>query len=123
VIVRTGYPGTSAVIPADLTEVNCIDLVFARPSSRVLPEYLSRFFNSPSGRKQALAAKTGLAQQHLNVGAVARTQLPLPPVEVQRAIVERLQSVDRMIKAVRRELECLDALFAATLQRTMGSSE
>jgi type I restriction enzyme S subunit len=121
VIVRTGYPGTSAVIPADLTEVNCIDLVFARPSRLVHAEYLSRFFNSPSGRRQALAAKTGLAQQHLNVGAVARTQLPLPPLDVQRAIVERLQSMDRLIKAIRNELRCSDALFAATLRRTMGS--
>lgn len=93
-IVRTGYPGTSCVVPPEYDGSNCIDIVFARPSPRITSAYLSRFFNSDSGKIQAAAAKHGLAQQHLNVGAVKRVQVPLPTLEEQCAIVEALATVD-----------------------------
>jgi type I restriction enzyme, S subunit len=56
-IVRTGEPGTSCVVPPEFEGANCIDLVFARPEgSYVLSEYLSRFFNSAAGKRQTLEA-------------------------------------------------------------------
>lgn len=119
VIVRTGYPGTSAVIPESLVEANCIDLVFARAGARILPEYLSRFFNSPSGRAQALAAKTGMAQQHLNVGAVARTLVPVPPLEEQRRVVQVLTAVDGQLQAVRSRGHALLRLFHSVIAHVM----
>jgi type I restriction enzyme S subunit len=93
-IVRTGYPGTSCVVPLKYDGSNCIDLVIARPGRRITSNYLSRFFNSPSGKDQATAAKHGLAQQHLNVGAVKRVQVPLPTIEEQSVIVRALAAVD-----------------------------
>ena len=39
-IVRTGYPGTAAVVPEYLTELNCSDLVIVRPTDSLNPYYL-----------------------------------------------------------------------------------
>jgi type I restriction enzyme S subunit len=62
-IVRTGYPGTSCVVPPQFDGANCIDIIIARPhGDRVRSGFLSRFFNSPSGKEQSVAAKHGLAR-------------------------------------------------------------
>ena len=37
VVVRTGYPGTAAVVPGELDGSNCADLVIFRPSSELNP--------------------------------------------------------------------------------------
>ena len=50
-VVRTGYPGTAAVIPSELPDANCADLVVIRPGRQVDPEYLAAFFNSAFGMK------------------------------------------------------------------------
>ena len=41
VVVRTGYPGTAAVVPDTVPVSNCADLVIIRPSHRVIPKYLT----------------------------------------------------------------------------------
>ena len=43
-IVRTGYPGTAAVIPLDLPDSNCSDLVIVRPTKEANPHFLCRVF-------------------------------------------------------------------------------
>lgn len=119
-IVRTGYPGTSCVVPPEFDGANCIDLVFARPKKEVITsEYLSRYFNSPEGKRQALASKTGLAQQHLNVSAVQRCLIPIPPIQEQKQITNVLNACVRKITALEKEISTLDELFRAMLSELM----
>jgi len=96
VVVRSGVPGTAAVIPDRLDGVNCVDLIFVRPRADVCrSEYLSHFMNSPNGRAQVLARQAGLAQQHLNARALGCIRLPVPPLQVQDSIVAQINnSVD-----------------------------
>jgi len=94
-IVRTGYPGTSCVVPPEFDGSNCIDLIFVRPNrAKLRSHYLSRFFNSDAAKVQVQAGKIGLAQQHFNVGAVKNTQMPLPPTDQQDKIVAHLELID-----------------------------
>ena len=119
-IVRTGYPGTSCIVPPEFDGANCIDLVIARPKRRViLSEYLSRFFNSTAGRAQALSAKTGLAQQHLNVGAVKRTLIPVPPLDIQAQVVRQMAAVDAKICGEECSRAALETLFQSMLHHLM----
>jgi type I restriction enzyme, S subunit len=48
-IVRTGYPGTAAVVPARLDGCNCADLVIITPSCDLNPHFLAAVFNSTWG--------------------------------------------------------------------------
>ena len=119
-VVRTGYPGTSCVVPKKYDGANCIDLVIVRPShSLIKSEFLSRYFNSFEGRNQALRAKTGLAQQHLNVGAVKETLIPLPPLEEQHVITEQLQIVDGKLRSEESQRRSLSTLFESLLSGLM----
>jgi type I restriction enzyme, S subunit len=118
-IVRTGYPGTSCVVPREFDGANCVDIVFARPDSHVQSAYLSRFLNSCAGRTQATASSHGLAQQHLNVGAVKRILVPLPTLDEQRKIVETLAASDRKADSHTRSVKLLTNLFRTLLHQLM----
>ena len=50
VTVRTGYPGTTSVIPESLDGCNCVDLVVSRPKAEIDSKFLSLWVNSPFGK-------------------------------------------------------------------------
>jgi type I restriction enzyme S subunit len=120
-IVRTGYTGTAAVVPEEYDGANCIDLVIARPNSSIVEsKYLSRYLNSSEGKRQAIASEIGLAQKHLNVGAVNRILVPLPSTSEQFEIAAILEALDNMIAVIDHEAHLLDELFRAMLEELMS---
>ncbi|MCK6406470.1 MAG: restriction endonuclease subunit S [Rhodocyclaceae bacterium] len=119
-IVRTGYPGTSCVVPPEFDGSNCIDLIFVRPNKEKLRgHYLSRFFNSDAAKAQVQAGKIGLAQQHFNVGAVKNTQMPLPPTDQQDEIVAHLELIDSKHDLATAKRNALQDLFRTLLHELM----
>lgn len=91
--VRTGYPGTSAVVPTEFAGANCVDLLIARPSSSLRAEFLVNWINSSFGKGQVLRKQGGLAQQHFNVGELRGLLVVLPKLPEQNAIIERLSTM------------------------------
>ena len=119
-IVRTGYPGTSCVVPPEFDGSNCIDLIFVRPNeAKLRSHYLSRFFNSDAANIQVQAGKIGLAQQHFNVGAVKNTQMPLPPKNQQDEIVAHLELIDSKQDIASSKRNALQDLFRTLLHELM----
>jgi len=119
-VVRTGYPGTACVVPKEYDDSNCIDLVIVRPNAEVVRSgFLSRFFNAPAGKSQAVASKHGLAQQHLNVSAVKRTLVPVPSLEEQDEIDSTLAAVQQKITLISAKKETLTDLFHTLLHQLM----
>ena len=96
--VRTGYPGTSCVVPPEFDGANCVDLLISRPAPRILPEYLSLWINSPFGKAQVLRMQGGLAQQHFNVGELQKLIIPTPILREQSRIVKYVDSYNARIR-------------------------
>jgi type I restriction enzyme S subunit len=91
VTVRTGYPGTTAVIPSELDGSNCVDIVISRPNrEKVRSEFLSIWVNSDRGKRQVLEGQGGLAQQHFNVGEMRTLLVKVPDISEQERIVNLL---------------------------------
>ncbi len=91
VTVRTGYPGTTAVIPHEFDGSNSVDVVISRPDPhRVRSEFLSLWINSNQGKRQILEGQGGLAQQHFNVGAMKSLLVKVPDLREQKRIEEIL---------------------------------
>jgi type I restriction enzyme S subunit len=97
--VRTGYPGTSAVVPTSFAGSNCIDILITRPSKAVSSRYLSAWINSPFGKYQVLRNQGGLAQQHFNVGELRNLIVALPTRAEQEAIADVLSDADALIQS------------------------
>ncbi len=118
-IVRTGYPGTAAVIPESLSECNCSDLVIARPGRLVDPHYLALFFNSDHGKRLVAGRLVGAAQKHFNITAAKQVSISLPGMNEQRRIVAKLDAFGdetRRLKSIyERKLVALDILRKSLL--------
>lgn len=107
-VVRTGYPGTAAVIPAELSDANCSDLVIVRPGREVNPHFLAAFFNSDFGKRLVGGKVVGAAQKHFNVGAAKGVMLHIPPVPEQEALVD-------LVASLRTETQRLESIYQQKL--------
>jgi type I restriction enzyme, S subunit len=123
-IVRTGYPGTAAVIPPELPDSNCSDLVIVRPSKEVDPHFLAAFFNSAFGKQLVLGKIVGAAQKHFNVTAAKAVMLHVPPMSEQRVIIKMVDTLReetvRLVSIYERKLAALDALKKSLFHRAFA---
>ena len=101
VTVRTGYPGTTAVVPEWLRTANCIDIIISRPSEAIRSDFLAIWINSERGKGQVLRAQGGLAQQHFNVSEMKRLLAPVPTLIEQERISAVLAASRERIRSER----------------------
>lgn len=121
VLVRSGQPGTAAVVPEEMDGINAIDILIATPDeTRALPTYLCHYFNSHGGKLMALGEQRGQIQKHLNVGALKAASIPLPGLELQRQYSSVAESIERQRERMNAHLAELDALFASLQSRAFN---
>lgn len=120
VIALVGYPGEAAVVPAQLAGANISRAVgLLRPGARLLPNFLACYLNSPSGRKEFLRPSAGSAQIVVNLGALNKLRLPLPPLPEQRAIAAALSDVDALLAGLDRLIAKKRDVKQATMQQLL----
>lgn len=118
VVVRSGRPGTAAVVSRELDGVNAIDILIASPKSDLLSgEYLSFFMNSNAGKRLVLGEERGQIQKHLNAGSLKKAEIPVPPIELQEKFVRRLKSLEESKVVLEKSALELDALFSSLQHR------
>jgi type I restriction enzyme S subunit len=114
--VRTGYPGTTAVVTDGFEGCNCIDVVITRPSERMNSNFFSMWVNSDGGKGQVLKAQGGLAQQHFNVGDMKNLLIAVPPLEEQKSIFGVVDSVAKKISTAEARLDQVGKVKKALMQ-------
>jgi type I restriction enzyme S subunit len=108
VIVRSGQPGTTAVVDKRFDGANCIDLIIVRRPQTEDSHFLAHFLNSDVARAEFGGGSGGAIQQHFNIETAKDLAVALPSLDEQRAIVAYISA----------ETAKLDALRAAT-ERTI----
>lgn len=116
VVVRTGYPGTAAVVPSSLDGANCADLVVITPSPLLNPYVLAALFNSVYGQRAVQSQLVGSAQQHFNVGSAKSMRVRLPDRDGQDRIADVICAISDLIENNRRRLAMLEEM-ARTIYR------
>ena len=115
VIVRTGNPGTCAIIPDTIPEANCSDLVIVRTGPKLDNHFFVYYMNSVA-TSHVHAHLVGAVQQHFNVSSAKSMKMLLPPLPEQRAIAAVLSSLDDKISLLQRQNKTLESM-AETLFR------
>ena len=90
VAVRSGQPGTTAIVDERFDRANCIDLIIIRRASSFDSYFLAYFLNSEAAIIQFSEGSEGAIQQHFNIETAKDLLIPLPPLLEQRKIVSMI---------------------------------
>ncbi len=104
VVVRSGillHTFPVALVPFETT-VNQ-DTKIGTPRQGVLSEYLAYCMHAHGQQILERCRKTGTTVQSIDVPAFLAFEVPLPPLDVQRRIVDLLGALDSQIEALNRE--------------------
>lgn len=129
VVVRSGDVGTACVIPDELPEANCADLVIIQRPTEIHPRFAAYYLNS-AARRLIAAGRVGVALIHFNTRSVAELPVPLPPSGKQSAIVDEVESRLSVIDTLEREVDLAErravglrrALLQAAMRGQLGTS-
>jgi type I restriction enzyme S subunit len=115
VVTRSGRVGTFAVFGHCPLPVlpGAFLIRFRLQRSLADPEFYRYYFASPAGKQQVISVATGSVQQNLNITALHRLEVPVPPLWEQQAIAAMLSTLDDKIDLNNRMNATLDAMARA----------
>lgn len=89
--------------------------------NQLLPKYLLMLLNNTEFDRYARFNSWGSARETFDWSEMCRVKIPLPPIEVQQAIVELFNCADRAKKIAAEARERLKTLCPALVQRAANS--
>ncbi|MDT8880728.1 hypothetical protein RSO68_14725 [Halomonas saccharevitans] len=119
VAVRSGQPGTTAVVPKGLDGCNCIDLIVIRKPTAGCEKFLCWFLASDCAVRQFSEGSGGAIQQHFNISTAANIIVSTPSEAEQKRIAEYLDretsKIDELIATAESTSELLSERRSALI--------
>jgi len=124
-VARTGATfGKTMIFEEDYPAVFASYLIRLRfPGDLVDPRFYWVFAQSDAYWTQAKSLMTGGGQPQFNGNALKQVQLPLPPLDTQRAIVAEIEAEQALVNANRELIARMEKKIQATLARVWGEDE
>ena len=96
---RTGYPGTTSLVPAGFDGAQSFTTLITRPRpSSIDPQYLCLYINGRAGQRYFEQAQIGGGQKNVNAASLKLLPVALPSTDTeQRAIARALTDADALI--------------------------
>lgn len=118
--MRTGYPGVTAIVPAQYDSAQSFTTLITRlKKSEVDAEFLCHYINSHYGQTFFVQSQIGGAQKNVNAGTLRLMPLLLPLKEEQRAIATALSDVDALIAGLEKLIAKKRDLKQAAMQQLL----
>nr|WP_269671051.1 restriction endonuclease subunit S [Bacillus sp. PLB03] len=106
VVARTGATtGKSYLINEPVIAVFASYLIRLRKSKAIYPKYLWNYMKSPMYWKQIMVVKKGSAQPGANAQILGNLSLPLPPLNEQKRIAEKIECLLEKIEEAKALIE------------------
>jgi len=121
VVVRTGRPGTAALVPPEFDGANCSDLVIIRPGPNLDGRFLAYYLNTAVTRGVMNGRTVGSVQSHFNIGDARSLPVRIPSLAVQRSIAGLLTALDEKIELSRQTSETIERLVRALFGYWFGT--
>lgn len=94
--------------------VSPIDVVFSIDTNICLPAYLLSYFFTREGNKNLLKNREGVegtGRRNLPFEAIQKIDIPLPPIEEQKAIIAKLETIEALIANLKEERDLRQKQF------------
>ncbi|WP_158848480.1 restriction endonuclease subunit S [Algibacter sp. L1A34] len=97
---RTGYPGTTSVVPSEYKGAQSFTTLITRPKNKLINSFfLCYYINSEQGQAFFEATKIGGGQKNVNAGSLSVMPIPFPSLKEQQKIANCLSALDSLITA------------------------
>lgn len=97
---RTGYPGTTCVVPHKYEGSQSFTTLITRPNNDVIySTFLCYYINSETGQAFFESTRIGGGQKNVNASSLSEMPIPYPFLTEQQKIVSCLSSLDELITA------------------------
>jgi len=103
-VIRSGDIGTSCVIPGHVKEANCSDLSIIKNPKGIIPSYGAYYLNS-IGRLFVHKNQVGIGLPHFNTMTLGNMTIPIPPLNEQKRIVEKIEKLFTKIESIKYSLK------------------
>ena len=115
---RTGYPGTTCIVPSRYESAQSFTTLITRPHHLDIDSsYLCHYMNSEEGQRFFDQSQIGGAQKNVNVATLRCMPIPVPKLPEQLAIARALSDIDRLIRALEKLIAKKRALKQAAMQQ------
>ncbi|KAF0235952.1 MAG: hypothetical protein FD181_3097 [Prolixibacteraceae bacterium] len=91
-----------------------------RPNSRVINSYLYYYLQTPDAFAQAMKTATGMAQKTVSLNSLRSFIIPIPPFEIQRQIVSRIEKEQELVNANKQLIEIFGQKIKERIARVWG---
>ncbi len=102
-------------IPVALNKADCVQMRCDQDIA--VPEYIEALLNHPSTERLAQNKVQGQTRLRISMGRLRELEVPMPPVDIQRAFSARVRAIRDVQRGQREHLAQLDALFASLQHR------
>ena len=121
-IVRTGYPGVSCVVPKKYEGAQTFTTLIARlrDLGETDPVFVCHYLNSPYGKEYVDKSKVGIAQQNFGARALEGMPIFIPHISLQREFAAFVAEVDKSKFVLRETVVRMETLYKAKLQEYFG---
>lgn len=89
-------------------------------SNHILPEYLQNLLLIPSLKSRLLENGRGCNIQNLNQQMLSSINIPLPPLELQKAFVNRIDAIEQQKALLQNGLAKMETAYKALMQEYFG---
>lgn len=114
--------GSIGIVPKefDLKYTSPAYVVFRTNEQKLLSQYLVFVLKSKWFNEHLRANTRGSVRQNLSFNALCELQIPLPPLEIQQEIVNKIQNIKDKIKALQEEEKKLKEEIEAYIYIALG---
>ena len=92
-LAKNGTTGVAALVETDEIFDIYVTLALIRPTNIINPVYLLFLMNSPFCKKQFNGHLTGIGVPNLHLNDICKTLIPIPPISIQKKIVETIENL------------------------------
>ena len=119
----TGSYGIPVLIESDIKFCFQRHIGLIRASAKINTRYLYYLLSSRFILNQADAAATGVAQKTVSLTTLRDFSIPVPPIEIQKAIVAEIEAEQALVNANLELIERFETKIQVTLNRIWGTEE
>jgi type I restriction enzyme S subunit len=122
---RSGSVGIVAVVTPEVDgfAFGSFQIKFRLRQGSANPFFIAYFLNSPVGNAQVEQQKTGSIQMNITTEGIKALRVPLPPTELQDAIVHEADARRAEVARLRAEAETIVAAAKARVERMILGQE